>query len=88
MGLLGPQTRSDLDKLREIRNIFAHSERPITFKSQRIKDLCDALFAPRRYPADNPEYIRQAFGKFKLTANIVALDLAIRPLPGRRFRRP
>lgn len=43
LGMFGPKTYADLGRLAQIRNEFAHTRSPRTFKSQRIKGLCEAL---------------------------------------------
>jgi DNA-binding MltR family transcriptional regulator len=44
--LIGPKTRHDLDLIREIRNAFAHSRRPLRFSDKAIKDACAHLQYP------------------------------------------
>ena len=43
LGLYGPLLKKDLNWIREIRNEFAHSMKPITFEYQRMKDLANNL---------------------------------------------
>jgi len=40
MGLFDKQIRSDLDRIREIRNAFAHCRFPTTFETTAIADAC------------------------------------------------
>ena len=40
MGLYGPEIKADLDCIRRIRNYFAHTMRPLTFRDARIKKIC------------------------------------------------
>jgi hypothetical protein len=41
MGIYGPKTRSDLDLIRDIRNAFAHSLQPISFKTGEVGEMCE-----------------------------------------------
>jgi hypothetical protein len=41
--LFGPTTRHDLDLIRNIRNEFAHSRRPLDFKLREVEDVCAQL---------------------------------------------
>jgi hypothetical protein len=43
LGIFGKTTRSDLDLIREIRNAFAHSLQPISYKTKEVTDMCDRL---------------------------------------------
>lgn len=89
MRFYGPKTKADLEHLREIRNIFAHAERPITFRTKRIRDLCYSLNVPSRYPVD-PEWVeligdkRSPYSNFVLTLNM--LEIEIEKLSYRRRR--
>lgn len=57
LSIIGPQTRSDLDLVRILRNEFAHSRIPLTFRTAEIKEACahlklvdySASFVPRVY---------------------------------------
>lgn len=46
LGLFGPKTFADLERIAQIRNEFAHTRLVRTFKSQRIRNLCEALTTP------------------------------------------
>lgn len=48
LGAYRAHTRKKMHTVREIRNAFAHSSTKITFKTQRIKDLCKNLSGPVR----------------------------------------
>lgn len=85
LGLYGSHTKSDLNKVREIRNILAHAVRPVTFANRRLRDLCFALNIPKRFPPDDPEYRRQPYGNFILTIDM--LDIEIGQLSNPRFTR-
>lgn len=54
LGLIGPRTRGDLDRIRKIRNECAHSVNPISFTDQKIMAWSAAL-TPRRLPIPNVE---------------------------------
>lgn len=44
--LVGPKTRSDLNIIRNIRNQFAHSRRPIRFTTAEVREACKFLRLP------------------------------------------
>lgn len=46
LGIIGPKTYDDLARLAHVRNEFAHGRLRRTFKSQRIRGLCEALTTP------------------------------------------
>lgn len=46
LGLFGPKTFADLERIAQIRNEFAHTRLVRTFESQRIRNLCEALTTP------------------------------------------
>jgi Domain of unknown function (DUF4145) len=50
LGIIGPQTRHNLDMVREIRNAFAHSMIPITFETAPIAAACREFTMPVRLP--------------------------------------
>lgn len=43
MGLFGDGIRAELNRIRDIRNAFAHARRPILFSTRRIADECQKL---------------------------------------------
>lgn len=49
MGLYGEQTRRNLDILRTVRNLFAHSTRALSFKTPEVAQACDMLVPPSRH---------------------------------------
>jgi hypothetical protein len=60
--LIGPETFSNLTYIRHIRNAFAHSKKPINFKTPEVKAACQLLkiqyvVPPRVVPkrGENPE---------------------------------
>src|SRR5262249_15079476 len=46
LGLYSPHVHKQFGYIREIRNEFAHNLQPLSFRSQRIKDLCSHLQHP------------------------------------------
>lgn len=48
MGLFGTTTRNELDRIRHIRNVFAHAAKPIYFSEPAIKEQCAKLVTPGR----------------------------------------
>jgi hypothetical protein len=52
LGVYGPETRTDLDTIREIRNAFAHARKPIKFNTPEIAAACARLRSPKRVPPD------------------------------------
>jgi DNA-binding MltR family transcriptional regulator len=51
LDLIDPTPRRDLDKIRAIRNHFAHARREIRFSTPSIKDRCKDLHGARAYRA-------------------------------------
>jgi hypothetical protein len=45
LGIIGPQTRADLDHVRNIRNAFAHTLQPIGFETAEVAEVCALLQA-------------------------------------------
>jgi hypothetical protein len=43
LGIFGEKTFSDLNKIREIRNVFAHTLHPVKFSNRRIAQHCKSL---------------------------------------------
>jgi hypothetical protein len=55
LGLYVEDTRRDLHKMREIRNLFAHKHKRIDFESSDIKAACAQIGLPDRFEdSDNP----------------------------------
>lgn len=52
LGIFERQTRRDLDRIREIRNAFAHSGLQLFFSTDEIANHCDQITLPAR-AADN-----------------------------------
>jgi Domain of unknown function (DUF4145) len=43
LGIIGPRHRKVMDTIREIRNTFAHSMKPIDFNTSVVRDYCHTL---------------------------------------------
>lgn len=43
LGIISKNERDELDRIRHIRNAFAHTQRPITFETTEIRQMCDYL---------------------------------------------
>jgi hypothetical protein len=41
LGVIGPETRKDLTRIRQIRNVFAHAKHHLDFNTQEVVELCD-----------------------------------------------
>ena len=41
LGVIGPETRKDLTRIRQIRNVFAHAKRHLDFNMKEIVELSD-----------------------------------------------
>jgi hypothetical protein len=50
LGIIGPQARSDLNIIRNVRNTFAHSRLTITFSEPAVVEACGFLTLPDRWP--------------------------------------
>ena len=50
LGIIGKQTRSELDTIRWIRNAFAHSRKPLWFDTKEVAAACERLTLPERTP--------------------------------------
>jgi DNA-binding MltR family transcriptional regulator len=47
-GLLRDNTRAELNRIRAIRNVFAHARRPIQFSTPEVATACASLITPDR----------------------------------------
>jgi hypothetical protein len=55
IGIYGPLTKGRLDRIRNIRNVFAHRSLPLDFTHPTLKDECAKLFeVPFLKDADSP----------------------------------
>ena len=43
LGIIGRQTKADLEAIKAVRNAFAHARRPITFSTQEITSTCSTI---------------------------------------------
>lgn len=48
LGLFGTKGVKELDRIREIRNVFAHSAHDVRFSTARVKQSCHSLTSPKR----------------------------------------
>ena len=55
LGLFGPLTRKDLDIVRSVRNLFAHTALPVSFINLELDGKCKKLSSPERL-ALHPEF--------------------------------
>jgi len=90
LGLIGPQTRADLDLIRQIRNEFAHKHHEARFDLPSIADRCAQLNVPQLLeptPIEHPRY------RFIVTVTLLANHLLLNGLeakpapPGRDLTR-
>lgn len=51
LGILGPGPRNDIDRIREVRNAFAHTMVPLSFDTKEVNDVCK-LLAPNGLPPE------------------------------------
>ena len=40
LGVIGPKVRSDLTRIRQIRNVFAHAKRHVDFGNEQVVEMC------------------------------------------------
>jgi hypothetical protein len=68
LGLYGPVTRADLDRVRRVRNIFAHSLAPCDFSRADIEDLVTKICLPERIKKveGDPHYSYKIIGPIPL----------------------
>lgn len=50
LGIYGPDMRADLDTIRLIRNVFAHSRHLLDFSSPEIQNVCKQFIFPTKFP--------------------------------------
>ncbi|WP_438382398.1 MltR family transcriptional regulator [Asaia sp. BMEF1] len=75
LGLLTPHQANDLDRLRKIRNEFAHSWEPVSFTDQRIATLIRALnfhSLDDHYPETPLDKVRTSIGLLLLELRVTA----------------
>ena len=82
LGMIGPQTRSNLNAIRDIRNIFAHSAHPISFRTPEIRKGCLILQRlPLRYRVSKAAF-RSARDRFTTTVIELAPSIYVNALAG------
>jgi hypothetical protein len=52
LGIIGPETRTDLNTIKDVRNVFAHSPQDVTFLNRSIVHRCRGLHHYKRHIAD------------------------------------
>jgi DNA-binding MltR family transcriptional regulator len=50
LGIIGQKTRADLDCIKDIRNVFAHSRLPLDFDTPEVREAVFTLDTPQRVP--------------------------------------
>ena len=56
LDIIEPETFDNLNRIRVIRNAFAHSKIHISFKTKQVRDVCDLLVMPKdKYPLGKPD---------------------------------
>jgi hypothetical protein len=71
LGLIGPETRKDLDYVREIRNAFAHAKNIISFDTPEVVTVCARLKFPTRKLYDGYQQTATARDKYQITATLL-----------------
>jgi hypothetical protein len=58
LGIIGPEARHDLNRLRTIRNAFAHARMPVSFDTSEIVEVCASIQFLSRLarPQEGPDY--------------------------------
>src|SRR5260370_32196350 len=80
LDIIEPETFDNLNKIREIRNAFAHSKIHISFKTKQVRDVCHLLVMPKdKYPLGEPDTEPDTpRNLFQSVCWITAKDLAMR----------
>jgi DNA-binding MltR family transcriptional regulator len=62
IGMLSEDRYANINRIRELRNLFAHSSESINFKSQKISDICKNFQKPPEYKKSNikKSYLQRA----------------------------
>jgi len=71
LGLIGPETRKDLDHIRAIRNAFAHAKGIISFDTPEIAAACDKIKFPTRKLFDSYKPVTAAEDRYRITATLL-----------------
>jgi len=78
-GLISKDDASDLNKIRHIRNKFAHRTHGLSFSDQSIKDRCDSFVCVKKIFEELPnfesEYPRESRKRFDLATALLAFNI-------------
>ena len=83
LGVIGKKTRKDLDTIRLIRNVFAHAQKPVSFRTHVITAGCKLLTLPSRAnpkdikpwpPTDPKEMFLRTAGMISVALMALELD--------------
>jgi hypothetical protein len=77
LGVYGDEIRSQLDRLRIIRNAFAHSIRPITFDEPLVRKECFRLDPAALIDAEYQADADAARERFTVVSQIIATQLLV-----------
>lgn len=87
LGVYGEERRSDLLRIKEIRNHFAHVPEEIDFSDPEIASMCRKLKNPKHYPGDKPQ--RRPFSpKDRYLDSVFYFAHALHVAGSRHFHRP
>lgn len=78
MGLIAKNEFDDLNRIREIRNIFAHEESGLNFKEKKISDWCTSFFLIKdmiRSSSELSDYYKNPRNAFVICAASLTLLL-------------
>ncbi len=50
LGIYGPDMRADLETIRLVRNVFAHSRHLLDFTSSEVREVCKQFIFPTKFP--------------------------------------
>jgi hypothetical protein len=82
--IIGKGTRDNIIYIKAIRNAFAHTQKPVTFETKEIKDVCDLLTVPELLRRDTPSsshielmkgYALSTRNRFINISNAIAFNL-------------
>jgi hypothetical protein len=77
LGLIGPDTHTNLNAFLRIRNVFAHSYKKTTFKHDNIASLCNNL----RIETDDLRRFESPREKFVIAVATIGCRLVLKLLP-------
>ena len=89
--LFGPETHDNLDAIRVLRNAFAHSYLPITFKTRQIDKLCSLLKLPAplggmfRLPLHAIQQDARGLERFRRVCDVTRANLLLVTRPAGDF---